>query len=137
MLNENVLKKIIQWITFANEDLQFAQHGLTITKKPPHRLIAFHAQQSVEKYLKAFLVFKNVDFPHTHNISRLLELCSKYNTWSTDLKDAKQLTAFAISSRYPGEDEEVTRDEAVKAVFIAANVREVVRKTLLKEGVSL
>lgn len=92
MLNENVLKKIIQWITFADEDLQFAQHGLTITKKPPCRLIAFHAQQ---------------------------------------------LSAFAISSRYPGEDEEVTRDEAVQAIFIATSVRNTVRNTLMKEGLSL
>ena len=137
MSNDELLKKVIQWISFADDDLQFAQHGLTITKKPPHRLIAFHAQQSVEKYLKAFLVFKIVDFPHTHNISTLLELCPNYNTWTTELKDAKQLTAFAISSRYPGEDEEVSRDEAVNAIFIATNVRNVVRSALIKEGLSL
>lgn len=132
-----LLKKVLQWITLADEDLLFAQHGLTITKKPPHRLIAFHAQQCVEKYLKAFLVFKNVDFPHTHNISTLLELCSKYNAWITELKDAKQLTAFAISSRYPGEDEEVTSDEAVNAISTATDVRKVVRNALIKEGLNL
>ena len=137
MSNDELLKKVLQWITFADDDLQFAQHGLTITKKPPYRLIAFHTQQCVEKYLKAFLIFKNVDFPHTHNISTLLELCSKYNTWTTELKDAKQLTAFSVSSRYPGEDEEVNRDEAVNAIFIATNVRNVVRNSLIKEGLSL
>ena len=137
MSSNELLKKVLQWITFADDDLQFAQHGLTITKKPPCRLIAFHAQQCVEKYLKAFLVFKNVDFPYTHNISTLLELCLKYNAWTVELKDAKQLTAFAISSRYPGEDEEVSRDEAVNAIFIATNVRNVIRNVLLKEGLNL
>lgn len=135
MSNEEIIKKVIQWTSFADDDLSLAQHGLTL-KKPPCRLIAFHAQQGAEKYLKSFLVFKSVDFPHTHNISTLLELCLKYNTWNVDLKDAKQLTAFSISSRYPGEDE-VTRDEAVKAIFIAINVKNVVRNAFKKEGVNL
>ena len=137
MSSDEVLKKIIQWVSFADEDLQFAQHGLTITKKPPCRLIAFHAQQCAEKYLKSFLILKNVDFPRTHNISTLLEFCSQYNGWNVELKDAKQLSAFAISSRYPDEDEEVTKDEAVRAIFIATNVRNVVREILIQEGINI
>ena len=133
--NELLLKKVLEWISFADDDLSLAQHGL-ILKKPPCRLIAFHAQQCAEKYLKSFLVFKNVDFPHTHNISMLLELCSKYNAWNVELQDAKRLTAFAISSRYPGEDAEVNRDETVRAIFIATNVRNVVRETFIKEGIN-
>jgi len=100
-------------------------------------LIAFHAQQCIEKYLKAFLVFKCTDFPHTHNISTLLELCSKYNNWNIELKDAKQLTTYATSSRYPGEDEEVTRDEAINAIFIATTAKNTIRDFFIKEGIKI
>jgi len=31
----------------------------------------------VEKYLKAFLTFKNIEFPKTHDIGELLALVSK------------------------------------------------------------
>lgn len=137
MLNEEVLKKVNQWITFADDDLQLARHGLTIPTKAPFRLIAFHAQQCVEKYLKALLVYKNIDFPYTHNISVLLELCEKHGNWTKEVKDGELLTPFAISSRYPGEDKSVTRDEAVNAVFIATNVRDIIRNLFIKEGLSL
>ena len=137
MSSDELLKKVIQWISFADEDLQFAQQGLTLTKKPPCRLIAFHAQQCTEKYLKAFLVYKNVDFPYTHNITVLLELCAEHADWTNELKDAETLSPFAISSRYPGEALDVTRDEAVNAIFIATNVRNIVRKVLIKEGLNL
>lgn len=137
MFNDVVITKVKQWVAFADDDLQFAQDGLTVTKKPSYRLIAFHAQQCAEKYLKAFLVFKNVDFPYTHNISVLLELCEKYTSWTGELKDADLLSPFAISSRYPGEDEEVTRDEAVNAIFIATNVKNVIRNGLKQEGIDI
>ena len=136
MSSDELLKKVIQWILFADEDLQFAQQGLTVTKKPPCRLIAFHAQQCTEKYLKAFLVYKNVDFPYTHNITVLLELCAEHSDWTNELKDAETLSPFAISSRYPGEASDVTRDEAVNAIFIATNVRNVIRNVLIKEGLN-
>lgn len=134
---EEFIEKVKEWIELADEDLMFAQHGLTIEKKTPFRLIAFHAQQCVEKYLKSFLVYKNTDFPYTHNISILLELCSKFNNWINELKDAKELTAFAITSRYPDEDKLVTKDDAVRAIFLAGTVRNVVRDAFKKEGVSL
>ena len=36
--------------------------------------ICFHAQQGVEKYLKAFLIVHSTEPPKTHNLAKLLEL---------------------------------------------------------------
>ena len=63
---EDILRKAVQWARYADEDLRLAD--------PPTRLVACHAQQCAEKYLKSYLVLRCVDFPYTHNISRLLEL---------------------------------------------------------------
>jgi HEPN domain-containing protein len=63
-----ILKKARKWLAYAEEDLRLAKHGLTMSSSCPYRLIAYHAQQCAEKYLKAYLVFKRVDFPYTHNI---------------------------------------------------------------------
>jgi HEPN domain-containing protein len=38
-------------------------------------IVGFHAQQAVEKSLKAVLAVKGVDFPFTHDIEGLVELC--------------------------------------------------------------
>ena len=76
-LDSEILRKVIQWLKYGDEDLRLARHGLTLTSGVPYRLIAYHAQQCAEKYLKAFLVYHRIDFPYTHNIGRLLELCAE------------------------------------------------------------
>lgn len=135
-LNQEILRKVREWIIYADEDLRLAQCGLMLTNGCPYRLIAYHAQQCVEKYLKAYLVHRRIDFPYTHNISLLLELCIKQQVnWPETIQEAKLLTPYAITTRYPGESEEVTKEEADYAIHIATKVREVVRDALVEEGV--
>jgi len=89
----------------------------------PISFTAYHALQCAEKYLKAFLVFHQIDFPYTHSITRLLEICAEIiNT--DELTGAEMLTSFAITTRYPGEDEEVTKEEALEAIRAAELVKE-------------
>ena len=135
--NTDIFPKVKQWIDYGDEDLRLARHALTLSGGCPYRLIAYHAQQCTEKYLKAYLVFHRIDFPYTHNISRLLELCDEKSKWPEEVYEAEELTPFAITTRYPGEDEKVTKKEAFRAIDIAAKVRQVVRKTLNKEGFPL
>ena len=132
--DKDVLDKVLQWLDYADEDLRLAKHARTMTSNCPHRLIAYHAQQCVEKCLKAYLVFRGVDFPYTHNISRLLELCLDTD-WQDTMRDAEELTPYAITTRYPGQDEEVSADEADRAVEVADKVRADVRQTLAELGV--
>ncbi|HLP48486.1 MAG TPA: HEPN domain-containing protein [Candidatus Kapabacteria bacterium] len=127
-----IIKKVQRWITYADEDLRLAKHGLTIASSCPYRLIAYHAQQCAEKYLKAWLVFKQIDFPYTHNIRSLLQLC--LGEWTAEIADADQLTPFAVTTRYPGEDERVTRVNALNAIELAKKVRKVVRRAFKEEG---
>ncbi len=84
--------KVLQWQKFGDEDLHLAQHALSIGNVCPYRLIAYHAQQCAEKYLKALLVFNRIDFPYTHNISRLLELCPMSDDWKNTIIDAEELS---------------------------------------------
>jgi HEPN domain-containing protein len=132
--NTGILQKVKQWMSYGDEDLRLARHALTLSSGCPYRLIAYHGQQCTEKYLKAFLVFHRIDFPYTHNISRLLELCIERSKWPEKIFEAEELTPFAITARYPGEDEKVTKKEALRAVNIASEVRQLVRKTLKKQG---
>ena len=132
--DDPVMKNVRQWLIFADEDLTLAKHGLTLTTGIPFRLIAYHAQQCVEKYLKAYLVFRGIDFPYTHNISHLLELCAESADWADDIQDAEELSPFAITTRYPGEDEEVTAEEVSRSIEVADHVRNTVRLALINAG---
>lgn len=49
-----------QWLAKADEDLAVAEH-LLADESPYLAAIAFHAQQAAEKYIKAFLVRRQVE----------------------------------------------------------------------------
>ena len=134
---DDIIGKVREWAAHADDDLRVAQHTLDLLDKCPYRLVAYHAQQCAEKYFKGFLVLRGVDFPYTHNIALLRELCAKHAAWSEELRDAEELTPFAITARYPGDDEPVDQAEARRTVEIAICVRERVRMALSAEGVSL
>ena len=64
----------------------------------------FHAQQAVEKLLKAFLVYHDVDFPFTHNLARLLKLATDADAACRALEEAaRTLTPYAVELRYDHE----------------------------------
>ncbi|MHB8766986.1 MAG: HEPN domain-containing protein [Deferrisomatales bacterium] len=132
-----LLRKVQEWVRHADEDLRLARYALTMASGCPYRLIAYHAQQCAEKCLKAFLVHAGVDFPYTHSISRLIELCGPLAEWPETIRDAEELTPFALTARYPGPHAEVTRDEAIRATGIAANVRAAIIGVLSDRGVDL
>jgi len=129
-----ILEKVRQWLAYADEDLRVARHGFSMPDAPSWRLIAFHAQQCAEKHLKAYLVFHTVDFPYTHDIARLLEICGAHARWAGQLSDAEALSLYAVTARYPGEDAQVDEAEARRAVEIAERVREAIRGALREEG---
>ena len=131
-ISSELVKKARKWVSYAEEDLRLAKHGLTISSSCPYRLIAYHAQQCAEKYLKAYLVFKQLDFPYTHNIRSLMQLCE--GDWIVDISDADELTPYAVTTRYPGIDDRVTRKDAIYAVELAKKARKVVRRVLRAEG---
>ncbi len=100
--NDKLIKKVIEWVSYAEEDFEIAKLILLESKKPSYRISAFHAQQSAEKFIKSYLVFHKIDFPFTHNIKRLLKLCSGLMEFQNELESAFKLTRYSISARYPG-----------------------------------
>jgi HEPN domain-containing protein len=128
-IEQPILAQVRKWIDFAEEDLRLARYSLTLESNCPYRLTAYHARQCAEKYLKAFLVMHKIDFPYTHSIIRLLEICSDIKEFP-ELKVAEELTPYAITSRYPGEDELVVKEEATHAIRLAELVKEIIKKEL-------
>ncbi len=119
-----------QWLQKAEDDWRLS-HRLATDSESYAEATAFHAQQAVEKYLKAFLTWHQVEFPKTHDIKQLLKLVSECDSGLTqELSDAADLTAYAVEYRYPGEYPAVTVDDAAGAVAVADRVRDQIRKRL-------
>ncbi len=112
-----------EWMRRARSNLALARQ-----KKPADAVwedLCFDAQQAAEKALKAVLVRFNVDFPKTHSMEPLFHLLEiSGHPAPPSLLEAKDLTDYAVETRYPfpQEGEEVTEEDYRKAVSIAESV---------------
>jgi len=88
------------WVYRAREDISVMDNLAKAGIEFYTSTICFHAQQAVEKYLKAFLIYHDVDFPRTHDVDFLLLECMKIDKNNFDF-DFKSLTEFGVSVRYP------------------------------------
>ena len=93
-------KYIRNWLFRANEDIAVIQNLASSNPESYTSTICFHAHQAVEKYLKAFLIYHDVDFPKTHDLDFLLLECQKIDKKAFDI-ELKSLTDFGVSIRYP------------------------------------
>ena len=75
--NERIIEVAHEWVAKAENDLKNAVHTLGMGQECPTDTVCFHAQQCVEKHLKALLALSKTDFPKTHNIEELMALLPK------------------------------------------------------------
>jgi HEPN domain-containing protein len=98
-----------EWLSKVNADLLASRHLLKEESKLAF-VSAFHAQQAVEKALKALLVWHQIEFPKTHDIRQLLDLLtSPEPELSKELDEASSLTDYAIEHRYPADNRRANR----------------------------
>jgi len=119
-----------EWVRKAESDFKTAAHLL---KSSPDLAegTAFHSQQAAEKYLKAFLVWHQIEFQKTHDIEALLRLAGKVDDKIPEiLADTVILTPYGVDYRYPGEYPEVGMSDAERAFLLADRVRAEVRSRL-------
>jgi len=131
---ESVLHLVRQWVAKAESDLQNAAHTLKLGDAGPLDTVCFHAQQCVEKYLKALLCFYEIDFYRTHDIAALLTLLPVHLRPEMSVEEQARLGDYAVAMRYPGDYEPVSLTEAERAVQVARRVRTQVRRRLPKAG---
>lgn len=117
--NDEAIRELVQeWLRWARADLAVAEIE---DRRVAPAIRAFHAQQATEKALKALLVRRQVEFPRIHALGPLLELCKSSGFSGTEaLIDAVTLTRYAVATRYPGEAEPITEQDAADAAILAA-----------------
>ena len=129
--DERVLEVVRGWVEKAENDLKNASISLKAGPECPSDTVAFHAQQCAEKYLKALLTFRQIEFPRTHDIGELV-VSSEIGT-GLSVEEQRLLTAYATVTRYPGDYDPVSLTEARRAVSLARRVRTAVRKVLPRQ----
>lgn len=129
-MDEAVKTAVSRWLIKAEHDLSTAQTVLSVDP-PITDTACFHAQQCVEKCLKAYLVGVGIQAERTHYLPRLVALCAGHDPEFGQLSDtAAELTDYAVTDRYPDNWREIPQEEAQDAVCKAADAMAFVRAKL-------
>ncbi len=121
--HENELRRLVaEWLRKADLDFN------TVVRLGPEEafrdVVAFHAQQSAEKYLKALLTFHQIEFPKTHELRHLLGLLREAEPQlALALSDVRWLEPFGVEIRYPADRPDTVPGDEVRAHELAARVR--------------
>ncbi len=119
----------LEWVAKAEGDFAMVEREARVRKNPNYDGLCFHAQQCVEKYIKARLYEADIDFPKTHVLAALLDLALPVEPlWESFREHLIFLTGFAVSFRYPGES--VDKQTALDARQRCRLFRRVAREAL-------
>lgn len=122
-------EELQEWIGKAEGDYFSALREYRARKHVNHDSACFHAQQCIEKYLKATLVRHRIPFPKTHDLLPLLAECVPlYPPWRLWRDDVETLSQYAVLFRYPGES--ASHADAKSAVRIMKKLRAELRCAL-------
>lgn len=127
---KNHHKLVSEWITKAENDLKNAQ--ILLKERGTVDAVCFHTQQSVEKYLKAFLAHHGIPIKKIHSLVALAKQASKKEPTFLDfMKEYKTLEAYYIESRYPPDTLVYARDEGKEALNCAYKIIDFIKKLLV------
>ncbi|CAN5777682.1 MAG: HEPN domain-containing protein [Gemmatimonadetes bacterium] len=127
------------YVESAEQDLRLAEIALATRDYTGWGQIGFHAQQAVEKLLKALLISHHVHPDPVHDIA---DLRGQLRLWdrelADDLQEADSLNLYAVRYRYPPKDltrpHPLNRQRVKNAVATAQRTRDRVLMRLVRRG---
>jgi HEPN domain-containing protein len=125
-----IIEEIRRWVEKAENDFRNAEYVMTMPENCPFDTVCYHVQQCAEKYLKAVLLYYNIDFPRTHDLVVLYNLLQKNAALNLSIQDVQPLNRYSVEARYPGDWEMIGESEAKASFEKVRVVREVVRSIL-------
>lgn len=110
-----------EWIEKSEGDYLTATREVQ-ADPPNYDAVCFHAQQCIEKLLKAALIAEEKMPPKTHDLVVLSGLlCSSNAQWQWPIEELRLLSRAAVIFRYPGES--AGREEAETALHVSEAMR--------------
>lgn len=107
---------VLKWFKKSEDDLIVAKHSFEDIYPKQIEISCYHTQQAVEKTLKGYLLYNDVEPPKTHNLVVLCQMCMELDpAFNVIMDDCAVLTLYGSITRYPSEIE-LDEDEAISAI---------------------
>ena len=121
-----------EWLKYSKSDYDVSKQLSENMHPRPLEIICFHAQQSAEKALKAFLVRNDILPPKIHDLNQLCEMCGDIDGAFDEIAPlCGSLNRYSVMPRYPFEIE-ILESETITAIENSARIYEWVTKKLNK-----
>jgi HEPN domain-containing protein len=111
------MERYESWIERAKSSLEISKIAVNVNVY--YEDLCYQSQQAVEKVLKGLLIYYEVEPEFTHNIGILLNEIEKFTDIPENIKEATKLTKYAVTTRYPGEYDEITEENYEESIKIA------------------
>jgi HEPN domain-containing protein len=104
-----------QLLEMANKDHSALSHMLDSVGFSDE-VFGFHAQQTIEKALKAWIAARGLVYPKSHDVSALVKILRDDGQDLSKFPQLEDYTVFAVQYRYEAYDSEdnIDRDEAIE-----------------------
>ena len=107
---------VAEWLKYSRTDLDVAKQLSENMHPRPLEIICYHAQQSAEKALKAYLVKNDILPPKIHDLNQLCEMCADIDSAFDEISIlCGSLNRYSVMPRYPFEIE-ILENEAETAI---------------------
>jgi HEPN domain-containing protein len=95
-------KETSNWVFFAERDVLAANTLIDNTALTGE--VAFHCQQAIEKYFKAYLVENSVPIQKIHDLMKLYAKVKEIKDWNIDISILEDISEVYVESRYPDDE---------------------------------
>ena len=128
-------KQVEDWILLADKDLHAAEIILANDEYPLTNIVAFHCQQAIEKYLKAFLIENDISLVRMHDLIKLNGMVNEIKHLGIDEKKLIVLNEVYTDSRYPGDlglmpDGTPTNEQAKEFIGYVKEIKTIINNEL-------
>lgn len=94
----------VQLLQMARKDHQ-AMTNMLDPEAFSEEIFGFHAQQSIEKALKAWISANGLTYPKSHDVSALTRILADHGQDVTKFPNLEDYTIYAVQYRYEAYDE--------------------------------
>jgi len=128
-------RQVEDWMLLADKDLCVAEIILN-HEYPLTNIVAFHCQQTIEKYMKAFLIEKDIPIIKTHDLIRLNAMIKEIIDLGIDEEKLILINEAYIESRYPGEfglmpDGIPSKEQAKEFITYSKEIKAIIIKEII------
>ena len=122
------MERYESWIDRAKSSFEISK--IAVNDNVYYEDLCYQSQQAVEKGLKGLLIYYNVEPEFTHDIGILLNEIERFIKIPENIKEAINLTKYAVITRYPGEYDKITKEKYEEGVKIAQDCLKWIEKTI-------